>query len=131
MFIDQTGGAKMKRIEEFTRGGKNFVYIDFSGLQTNEEISRLIEQAKLTIHKNSPKSIYTITNFERLHFNKESKDLVVPYTESNKPYVIAGAIIGMDGLKKVMATTIFSLSGRKDLAILSSKEEAIQHLLDL
>jgi len=121
----------MNRIEEFTRGGKKFVYIDFSGLQTNEEISRLIEQVKPVISKYPPKSIYTVTNFEKLHFNKDSKSLITPYTEANKPYVIAGVIIGMDGLKKVMANTIFSMSGRKDLTILATKEEAIQHLVNL
>ena len=121
----------MNRIEEFTRGGKNFVYIDFSGLQTNEDISRLIAQVKPIISKYPPKSIYTITNFEQLHFNKDSKALITPYTEANKPYVIAGALIGLDGLKKVMASSIFAMSGRKDLAILSTKEEAIQHLMNL
>ena len=121
----------MDRIEEFTRGGKKFVYIDFSGLQTNEEISRLISLAKPVISKYPPKSVYTITNFEKLHFNRESKDLITPYTEANKPYVKSGAIIGMDGLKKVMANTIFSMSGRKDLAILATKEEAVQHLMNL
>jgi len=121
----------MDRIEEFTRSGKNFVYIDFSNLLTNEEISQLIARAKPVISKYPPHSVYTITNFDNLHFNKESKNLINPYAEANKPYVIAGAIIGMDGLKKVMANTIFSVSGRKDLAILSTKEEAIQHLLNL
>ena len=121
----------MSRIEEFSRGGKNFVYIDFSGLYTNEEISSVIEKAKPVISKYPPKSIYTITNFEKLHFDKNSKGLITPYTEANKPYVIAGAIIGIDGLKQIMANTIFTVSGRKDLTIHSTKEEAIQHLLSL
>jgi len=121
----------MNRIEEFTRGGKKFVYIDFSGLQTNKEISDLIAQVKPVISKYPPKSIYTITNFEKLHFDRESKNLINPYAEANKPYVIAGAIIGMDGLKQIMANTIFTVTGRKDLAILTTKEEAIQHLIAL
>jgi len=119
----------MNRIEEFTRDGKKFVYIDFSGLHTNEEISRMIAQVQPVIRKYPPKSIYTITNFEQLHFDKDSKALINPYAESNKPYVIAGVIIGMDGLKRVMANTIFTVSGRKDLTILTTKEEAIQYLL--
>ena len=120
----------MNRVEEFTREGKSFVYIDFSGLQTNEEIARLVAQAKPVISKYPPKSIYTITNFDGLHFDRESKNLITPYTEANKPYVIAGAIIGLDGLKQIMANTIFSVSGRKDLTILSTKEEAIQYFIN-
>jgi len=121
----------MDRIEEFMRGGKYFIYIDFSNMQSNDQISQLIEQVKPVISKYPPRSVYTITNFENLHFNKDSKSLITPYTETNKPYVIAGAIIGMDGLKKVMANTIFSVSGRKDLTILSTKEEAVQYLMNL
>ena len=119
----------MARIEEFKREGKSFVYIDFSGLKTNEEISGLIGQVKPVISKYPPKSVYTITNFDSLHFDRDSKNLIVPYTEANAPYVIAGAITGIDGLKQVMANAIFSVSGRKNLSIVSSKEEAIQVLL--
>ena len=120
----------MDRIEEFMRDGKQFVYIDFSGLQTNDEINALIAKAGPAIRKYPPKSVYTITNFDNLHFNKDSKEFITPYTEANKPHVIAGVIIGIDGLKKIMANTIFSVSGRKDLTIMASKEEAIQHLLN-
>jgi len=119
----------MSRVEEFTREGRTFVYIDFSGLLTNDEISDVIAQAAPVIRKHPPKSVYTITNFDKLHFDKESKNIVTPYTEGNKPYVVAGAIIGIDGLKQIMANTIFTVSGRKDIAILSSKEEAIRFLL--
>ena len=117
----------MDRIETFTREGKTFVYIDFSNIQTNDALNQIVENAKSTINKYPQKSIYTISNFEGLHFNKDSKDAIIPYVEANKPYVIAGAIIGLDGLKKIMANAI--LSGRKDLVIVSTKEDAIQSLL--
>jgi len=120
----------MDRIEEFVRGGKHFIYIDFSNLVTNEEIIKMTERAGPVIRSRPEKSVFTITNFDGLRFDKESKQFIIPYTEANKPYVIAGAIVGMDGLKKVMANTIFSVSGRKDLIILNSKEEAIQHFMD-
>ena len=119
----------MSRVEEFTRSGKKFVYIDFSNLKTNDEISQVINKAKPIISKNSPKSVYTISNFDGSRYDKETKELVATYTKANEPYVVAGAIIGMDGLKKIMASAIFSLSGRKNLTISSSKEEAIQFLL--
>ena len=120
----------MDRIEEFTRSGKSFVYIDFSGLKTNEEIAGVVARAKPVIGKYPPKSIYTITNFDGLHYNKESKNIIIPYTEANKPFVIAGAIIGMDGLKRIIANTIFTVSGRKDFTILNTKEEAVQHFIN-
>ena len=117
----------MSRIETFTRDGKTFIYIDFSNLQTNDMLNQVIENAKSTISQYPQKSVYTISNFEGLHFNKDSKDAIIPYVEANKPYVIAGAIIGLDGLKKIMANAI--LSGRKDLVIVATKEDAIQALL--
>jgi len=119
----------MNRVEEFTRNERKFVYIDFSNLITNDEINQLINQAKPVISKYPPQSVYTITNMDGLRYDNETKAIITRYTESNKPYVIKGAIFGMDGLKQIMANAIFTLSGRKNLVIAKSKEDAIHLLL--
>jgi len=120
----------MERIETFTRNGKSFIYIDFSNMTTDNEIKQLADEAGAFIRKQPLQSVYTITNVENLRFNPQTKDILTPYTEANKPHVIAGALIGIDGLKGIMAKGIFALSGRKDVKIVSTKEEAIKLLLE-
>ena len=119
----------MDRIEEFTRGGKTFIYIDFSNLKTNEEISQMIDRAKPVISSYPYNSVFTITNFDGLRYDRDSKNLIIPYTEENQPYVKAGAIVGLDNFKRIMANTIFTVTGRKNLIIMNTKEEAIQFFI--
>jgi hypothetical protein len=47
----------------------------------------------------------------------------------NKPYVKCGAVIGMDGIKKMMIKTIMNVSRRPDLEFFFSKEEATEWIL--
>jgi hypothetical protein len=47
----------------------------------------------------------------------------------NKPYVAYGAVIGADSIKQIMLNAVFALSGRRNMHIASTKEEAIKWLL--
>lgn len=120
----------MERIEEFTRDGKNFILIDFSGLTKEHEFRELTEQVKQIIVKYPEKSVYTISNVENIRFDTSVKNIFVDYMRYNKPYVKNGTAIGIDGIKKILITTVSRLSGRKTLAFCYSKEEAVNYLLN-
>jgi len=47
----------------------------------------------------------------------------------NKPYVKYGAVIGVDGIKKIMVNAIFKLCGRDNMTFISSKDAAVKWLL--
>ena len=119
----------MGRIEEFSQDGRNFMYLDASGFQTNDEFIQLIEDSKPLIRKYEGQTLYTITNIEGVRFDTKTKELVAQWTEHNKPYVKYGAVVGMDGIKKIMVNAIFAISGRKNMSSASTKEEAIERLL--
>jgi hypothetical protein len=118
-----------ERIKEFTRDKKNFMYIDLSHFKTNAEFAALIEQTKPLIQKYPENSLYTITNIEGVRYDTKTKKIVAEWTAENKPYVVHGAVIGMDGIKRIMVNAIFTLSGRKNMTSASSYEEAIEILL--
>ncbi|MCL2792051.1 MAG: hypothetical protein FWD87_03075 [Spirochaetaceae bacterium] len=117
------------RIEEFTRDKKKFVYIDFSNINTSEDFIELMTQAELVIAKYPMRSLYTITNVENIRFDTGMKKLAIKYLEHNKPYVKCGAIIGLDGVKKIMISAVFRLSGRDNITFAFSKEQAVELLL--
>jgi hypothetical protein len=117
------------RIEEFTRDGKDFIYIDLSDLRTNEEFLEMTRVIEPAVAKYPPLSLYTITNVENVRFDTTSKEFVARYMEHNKPYVKYGAVIGIDGIKKVMGNMVLALSGRDNLDFVFTKEQAIELLL--
>ena len=119
----------MGRIEEFTRDGKNFFYFDLSGFKSNEEFIHVIEDSKPMIRQHPERSVYTITNITNVRFDTQTKELVAEWTAHNKPYVKYGAVVGMDGIKKIMVNAIFAISGRKNMSSASTKDEAVARLL--
>jgi len=118
------------RIEEFSRGGKNFMYIDLSDLKKNEDFIELVKTIEPAVEKHPLLSLYTITNIENIRIDTESKQFIASYLEHNKPYVKYGAVIGLDGIKKILVSTVIKLSGRKDLIFAFTKEQAIDLLLN-
>jgi hypothetical protein len=119
----------MKRIEEFSRDGKNFVYIDYSGITSHSEFLKIAGEIEAVIAKYPEKSLYTITNVENVRFDSHSKEIVRKYMEFNKPYVKYGVVIGLDGIKKMLVTAVMKLSGRTNMHFAFSKECAIEWLL--
>ena len=120
----------MDRIEEFSLNGKNFIYIDFSEIKTNEEFLKLSQTIEMVISKYQDNSLYTITNIENIRFDSGSKEIIANYMRNNKRYVKHGAVIGFDGIKKVMIMSVFKLSGRDNLYFAFSKEQAVEWLLE-
>ena len=115
----------MGRLEEFPVDGKNVVFIDFSNICKINEFVELIEQVKLVMAKYQEKSVYTITNIENVRFDSSVKDEMVKYMAFNKTYVKSGAVIGIDGIKKIMANTIIKLSGRSNFNFFFTRNEAV------
>ena len=120
----------MNRIEEFTIDGKNFVLIDFSNLKTDIGYLELIDSVKPVIAKYPENSLHTITNIKGVTIDSNSKEITVEYLKHNKPYVRYGVIIGLDGVKKLIAETFMRLSGRRNLHFAFTKEKAVEWLLE-
>jgi hypothetical protein len=119
----------MGRIEEFTRDGKNFVFLDLSGFKDASEFKTVIEPSRAVISKHPPASLHTITDINGISFDSEVKRAVTSGREGNKAHVKYGAVIGVDGVKKIVLNSIFALSGRKNMHCVPTKEEAIAWLL--
>jgi hypothetical protein len=113
----------MERIKIISHLGKKILFSDFSYLQTKEEIAEIIREMKAYIKAQAPKSVYTLTSIEEMHFNNDIKDLFTEFTKSNKPYVRAGAVLGVSGLKLFIFNGIMKISGR-DIKCFSSIEQA-------
>jgi len=119
----------MERVEEFFQDGKRFVYIDLSGLKADEDLVKVIDQAKPVIALSPENTLFTITNIADVRVDTNSKDIIVKYLEHNRPYVKCGAVIGTDGIKNMLLKTIMKLSGRSNIHFCFTKEQAVKWLL--
>jgi 3-deoxy-D-arabino-heptulosonate 7-phosphate (DAHP) synthase len=119
----------MEHIDEFTIEGLSFVYIDVSHFKNNNEFIKIIDAVQQTIAKYPEQSVYTIINIDGIMFDSYTKEITAKCFERNKPYVKYGAVIGADGIKKIMVKAIFKISGRKNVHFCLSKEQAIEWLL--
>jgi hypothetical protein len=118
-----------QRIEEFTQDGKNFISFDLSEFKTNDEFRKFIEIAKTYMPKYAENSLYTITNIRGVSYDTETKKVIAEWMDYNRPYVKYGAVMGFDGIKRIMVNSILKLSGRKNMTFTSDREKAIEWLL--
>jgi hypothetical protein len=118
----------LNRIEKFTLGESNFLYIDFSNFKTNGEFKKFIETLKPILKKYEKKSVYTISNTEGVRFDTETKSIIADWMEFNESYVIKGAILGVDGIRRIFINSILSMAGRKNMVFAATKEQAVDLL---
>ena len=63
-----------------------------------------------------------------MHFNTEIKNAFSDFINGNRLYVVAGAVIGLSGLQRILYNGLMKLTGR-DIRTFESKNEAIEWLL--
>ena len=119
----------MERVEEFTKNGKTIVLIDFSGLSSDVDFREVIKYAEPAIASHPEGSVFTITNIANLKFDSHTREIAATYMENNKPFVKYGVIIGLDGIKKMMARAVMKLSGRTNMEFAFTKENAIDIIM--
>jgi len=116
----------MDRIEEFKLEGKNFIFIDLSGLKTGEEFSGQFELIKPVISKYPELSLYLITNISEIRFDSKIKGATLDFLKHNKPYVKYSVAFGADGIKKIVLGTMTKSCGRNEVFCVFTKEKAIE-----
>ena len=120
----------MESIEEFTLEGRNFIYINVSGLIKNKKFTEIAEKVISVVGKYPEASLYTIADIKNIRFDTKSKKDVAEFIEKNKIYVKHSVIIGLDGIKKIFVNEILKMSGLENTNYAFSKEKAVEWLLE-
>jgi hypothetical protein len=118
----------MKKTQIVIHQGKNVFYMDFSMLNSVEEISDVMNDAKEFIYKQPLSSIFALSNIDGMHFNNQIKDLFTEFVKNNKPYIKASAIVGITGLKQIVFNGLMRITGR-DIKSFSTIEQAKSWLI--
>jgi len=103
--------------------GKRIYSIDFSYSDV-ASIKQTVERSKKDIAAEPEGSVLTMTNVEGVSMTPELSNLMKEFTSHNRPYVKAGAVLGVTGLKKVTFNAVLLFSGRRNLHLFDSMDEA-------
>jgi len=87
-----------------------------------------MEEAGKLIRVEPQNSVLTLTDVTGARYNLETTQALKEFTRDNKPYVKAGAVVGLDALKKIVYTGIAHFSGR-NLAAFDDLEIAKEWLV--
>jgi hypothetical protein len=115
-------------IEEFRQDGKNFIYFNIEGLSDNDQFERFASAAMEVIRKYPPKSVYVITS-RMTFFDTRTKDICSEWIVFNKPYVIASALVSINGITRMVAKSIYKEAQRNMAPPFTSMDDAVAWLL--
>jgi hypothetical protein len=109
-----------------THKGKRIVIVDISNC-TSDKISPFLDEAQRKIATFPPKSALILTEVTNAVYDKVTSDAMKAFSSKNTPYVKASAVVGADGLRSVLLTTI-AIVTRRDIKSFKSRADAMDWL---
>lgn len=107
--------------------GKKILYEDYSSTGPGT-IDPLLEEAAKIIRSSPEKSVLALVNVSGAKFNPEVSAKMKEFVKLNTPYIKVSAIVGMSGLQSVIYRAILAFTGRTNLKVFGSEQEAKEFL---
>lgn len=114
----------MTRVSFRTIGQWPVLCLDFTSVSDPAEAIRIVESAKLPLGRHAPGSILSLTDVTGSRFNADVLRAIRALLEHNRPYVHAGAVVGLSALQRAAYGTLMQISGRRNLAAFATVPEA-------
>lgn len=117
----------MGRTKEIVHNGKKIVHLDFANFVETKSSLEAIEEARVFVAKHPPNSVYTLTDCTNSRANEEIVNGLKALAKANKPFVKAGAVVGLSAIQRVLFKTVMAFSGR-NLSAFATLDEAKEWL---
>jgi hypothetical protein len=91
--------------------GVEILSIDWSGAAP-WEIREAMHEVKQLIATKPRASVRTLTNVQDVHMDNAATEMLRDYIAHNKPYVLAGAVVGLNDLKMIAFNLFNRVTGR-------------------
>ena len=101
----------MARVEFIDHNGVQILSIDWSGA-ASWEIREAMHAAKRMIAAQPRRSVRTLTNVTDVQMDNATMEMLRDYIAHNKPYVLAGAVVGLNDLKMIAFNLFNRVTGR-------------------
>ena len=107
--------------------GVRICVLDFSNITNEAEALRAIDEAKTVIGKEPQASVYTLTDVTGSRVTSAIRNALYELTKANKPYVVAGAVVGVAAIQGVILRGIVQVTRRR-LVAKNTRAEAMEWL---
>lgn len=117
----------MERITWSTLAGRPFFRLDLSGFHRPADAMPHLANAKIPEPYQQLHSVLTLADVTNSPFDGSVKEALRDVLAHNRPFVLAAALLGVTGLKKVMYTALMRVTGRNS-RIFATEAEALEWL---
>ncbi len=117
----------MKRSSWINYNGKKILFIDFANAKV-DGVNDAIAEAKPMISSQPPKSVLCLVDTTGTSFSLDISSAVKEFTMHNKPFMKMTAIVGVEGLQKIILTSVIMFTKRDNLIVKNSRQEALDWL---
>jgi hypothetical protein len=108
--------------------GHKIILIDLKGVQP-EGIKSRVEGAKKIIMASQPDSVLLLTDFRNMRYDHERTEYAKQVSKDIKPFVKKSALLGVEGLKKIILNSIITFSGRTNMKPFLEVKDALEWLI--
>ena len=119
----------MQGIRVIDHRGKKILFFDFSHCK-KEDIKPIIDDAKQWFLTKRPRSVLTLTDVTEARYDTGTLRIFKEFTLHNKPYVKAGAVVGITNPLMKIAYRAVTTFSKRNLPIFNTREEALDWLAD-
>jgi hypothetical protein len=119
----------VERIRWIESNGKKILYSDYSGLNTTEELTAVLDGAVKMV-KSSPTKVLSLVNFKNSKLNNEFMGKI---KKAGEEVLDKGAektaVVGVTGLQSILYKAYVSVTGSKTIKVFDNEEDAIAFLI--
>lgn len=119
----------MPAVSFITHKGVQILYENFENGKV-DEILPWIEKAKAVIRSQPEKSVLAIVNVKGASFDMSVTSALKEFVKGNTPFMKCAVVYGVDGLKEIIFRSILTFSGRKNLTLAKTLDEAKEYLIN-
>jgi hypothetical protein len=110
--------------------GVKILYEDFSSVDNENEAFALLKKGREIIDQQSEKSVLALLNVKDTKFSPTVTKALKEYAKANTPYMKFAAVYGIEGLKEILYRSVITFTGRKNIALFKTLEDAKDFLAD-
>jgi hypothetical protein len=118
----------MERVKFIVHKWRQLLVLNFSHCTVNEA-TETINEARQVIRSQPQSSLIILTNVTDAKYDLAVIEQLKAFTSNNKPYVRASAVVGLDGLQKIVYTAV-TLFSKRTFPVFDNIEKAKDWLIE-
>jgi hypothetical protein len=122
-------GGRMPGYQWIEHKGKKILFIDLS-CRDLAELDKVIEKVKPVIAAEPLGSVRCLTSVEGGLYNITMTRSLQEFTTINKPYILKTVLLGIKGVQLTIYRSVLTLTGRTNMVLKGSRQEALDFLAE-